>query len=203
MKHGGNVKNFFGLFGVRNMNRNSFVWVFDLDGTLWKENSHVFIVERHLGYKKYTNVLARLWCKIDFFSYMVALNKDYLKVSKEEIDAFLPSIIKITSGMLTEAKNNNEQVIILSSAPSGIVKKAEKLFGVPSYHADIGKKANKLLELLGSNKDIYVVTDNLSDLDLIELSAKTYFRVTRAGYKKKLIKYQDKIVFLNKGIKNE
>ncbi len=174
------------------------VWIFDLDGTLWEENSHVCIVEKYLRKKKYTNLLSRVWCRLSFSSYMNALDKDYQEMPKEAIKKFNPTIVKKTDEMIKAALSRKEQVMILSSAPNEIVNEAARIFGVPAYHADIGKKSEVLKNLTNQLNQIVVVTDNLSDKDLIALSNRTFFRVTRTRNKRKLKQYQDKIVFLEK-----
>lgn len=153
------------------------VWIFDLDGTLWEENSHVCIVEKYLRKKKYTNLLSRVWCRLSFSSYMNALDKDYQEMPKEAIKKFNPTIVKKTDEMIKAALSRKEQVMILSSAPNEIVNEAARIFGVPAYHADIGKKSEVLKNLTNQLNQIVVVTDNLSDKDLIALSNRTFLEL--------------------------
>lgn len=179
-----------------NIISNNVVWIFDLDGTLWEENSHVSIVEKHLGRKKYTNLLSRIWCRFFFDSFMESLNRDYRDVPQENIKNFNPHIVTETSEMVRNALKRGEKVIIISSAPVEIVEKAQEMFGVPAYHAEIGKKA-EIYKCIGVNSNkVNVVTDNVSDKDLIEISDTTYFRLNKQNSKRRLTEYQDKILYL-------
>jgi len=173
------------------------VWIFDLDGTLWEENSHVCIVEQHLRWKKYTNFLSRIWCRLDFDSFMTSLNRDYTNITEEDIKKFNPHIVSKTNELLKAALERKDEIFIISSAPVEIIEKAKNIFGVPSYHAEIGKKKELCDTLNIKNKSLIVVTDNVSDLDLIRISDKTYFRLKKAKNKKKLIEHQDRIKFFH------
>lgn len=187
-----NVKN-----GIKDL------WIFDLDGTLWMENSHVAIVEQFLGWRKYTNFFSRVYGKFFFKKYYADLCDDYSKIKSEYIKKeFHPHIQNEVINILNQAKSKSDDVYILSNAPKEIIEFAEEMFKIKGFRAPIGEKGKVLQELFTSWDRLSVVTDNLTDISLIELSDKTYFFVAKNRYKgtmKKLNRYLEKTDVICKG----
>lgn len=174
------------------------LWIFDLDGTLWEENSHVSIVENYVGWKKYTNIVARIYGHFFFDSYMKYLNRDYKHIPCSDIKKFKPHIRQAAIDLLNDAITNNNHAVILTNAPENIVRFARQYFNVEAYHAEIGKKVERLKLMDKGWKDIFVVTDNLSDIDLISVSTQTYFIIQKNKRRvyQKLKNYSDKVVYM-------
>lgn len=58
---------------------------------------------------------------------------------------------------------------------------AEERFGIKGYHADVGEKANVVENM--SYDELHIVTDNISDLDIIEKAQKAIIIITKNNKK--------------------
>jgi len=146
------------------------VCVTDLDGTLWKENSEVCIVEKYYNNKKYSGIRGKIWGKINLNSLVESLNKDFDRIPEEYVRSFSlntnPSVLDI----LDKYKKKGFEILILSNAPSLIVDYGMKILKARGYHCEIGKKAKVLRNIYPSIDYLVTISDNKSDEDLFEIS---------------------------------
>lgn len=152
------------------MGKNKFLYVFDLDGTLWEENSHIFLVEKYVGWKKYSNIFAKIVSRLMPDYYMVQLNKDFAQIPKGFVREFRPHYRNDAVRELYRAKREGHRVIILSNAPLEIIRFAEEKFQTEGFQAPVGEKDKILKELIPVWERLFVVTDNLTDMSMINIA---------------------------------
>lgn len=148
--------------------------VFDLDGTLWKINSHFEILNAYFKTKLYTSFSFRLlnhFFKKKAYYYIC---KKYKEIPKEFVYSFEPEFNPEIISLLEEKKKAGFFCLILSNAPYEIAEHAAERLSIPFLCAPIGKKKSVLDENY-SYSQLFVCTDNIDDMDLIKAS--TYKKI--------------------------
>lgn len=145
--------------------------VFDLDGTLWEKNSHLFILNSYFHTGFYTGLIARFFSHFFKSAWQHTIDKKLQKVPSSFIENFDISEFEINDKIrnLLEEKKLNSKVVFISNAPEQIVRKAAACFGVDGFRADAGKKSDVLRENFNYKK-LFVCTDNKSDSDLLKIA---------------------------------
>ncbi len=155
--------------------------VFDLDGTVWKENSHVDIVNKYYKYGTIIIMLEKVLNRIMPGEYMQWLNNKFNKIPNHYIAQYNPTVNTNVLQLEEKYKENLWNICFISNAPLRIVQMAEERFGIKGYHADVGEKANVVENM--SYDELHIVTDNISDLDIIEKAQKAIIIITKNNKK--------------------
>lgn len=146
------------------------VCVFDLDGTLWKVNSHIDIVENFFGKKIYSSIIGKLLYRVMPRQYMKMLNHDYARIPQEFIDRYNPIFRQDAIDLLEMEKSRNSYVMVISNAPVEILATVQRRLGIDVLQAEVGKKDQVLKSVVSTWSNLLVVTDNLTDASLLELA---------------------------------
>ncbi len=140
--------------------------VFDLDGTLWIENSHIDILNRFYHTKRYNSLINRMLNRFFPRLYMRHLYSRYEKIPSEFIEQYKPSFLNKSMELVAACVRESYFVIIISNAPKEIVMNAANQLSLPYLHTEQANKYKKLLQNYEYRK-LLVCTDNLSDTDLL------------------------------------
>lgn len=140
--------------------------VFDLDGTLWMENSHIDILNQFYHTQRYNSLLSRIINRFFPGLYMRHLFSRYERISPEFIDQYKPHFLGKSIELVDACARERYFVIIISNAPIEIVINAANRLSLPYLRTDHANKYRELLENY-EFKELLVCTDNLSDTDLL------------------------------------
>lgn len=165
--------------------------VFDLDGTLWTVNSHIDLVEKYMHHHFFSSRIGKMLYLVNSNFFMALLNMQFKKVPDEYIDNYLPELRNNIVDMLRKNQNNS---IIITNAPDRIAKRAHEIFNVPVYTAGTGNKLGVLKTLDYEWEYLTVVTDNLTDSDLIKNANRAYI-ITTEKRKKQFQLLESKVYF--------
>lgn len=141
--------------------------VFDLDGTLWNDNSHYEILKCYYKTNFYNSFFFRLFRH--FFkqlAYQHICNK-YKRIPKDYSLSFELPFNQERLSLLYDKKKEQYECIIVTNAPYEIAFHAAERLSIPFVRAPIGQKKNKLDEIY-DYKELFVCTDNIEDIDLIK-----------------------------------
>lgn len=161
--------------------------VFDLDGTLYIGNSHLEILNTFFNTRMYTSFLFKILCRVFSSACLNRLYFQYRKIPKDYSTRFVLRFRESAICKLREMVELGYEVIIISNAPEELILSAASILGVKWLKADIGKKGEKLIENFSYDL-LFVCTDNLSDIDLLQL-ADTSLVYSSARKKKYFNKY--------------
>lgn len=139
--------------------------IFDLDGTLYKGNSHIEYLSlryRTMLFKTY------IW---KLFSWMFpALSMKIIwylyKNKKDKAHEFLLPFRKETMEIFDEYKREGWTIAIVSNAPSELLIKPAYILQVNAYRANQNEKL-AFVKKKFDYKKLFVCTDNTSDIDLV------------------------------------
>ncbi len=140
--------------------------VFDLDGTLWFNNSHVDLVYSYYKLKKIHIYAIKIIGRLSHKYHMKFLNKKFESIPDEFINNFNPEWNEKVLSILNAEKDAGTNVIVITNAPERISNFAQKKLNVPVYHAGIGKKDEVLSRF--SYDELSVFSDNKTDLNIME-----------------------------------
>ena len=140
--------------------------VFDLDGTLWFNNSHVDLVYSYYKLKKIHIYAVKVLGRLSHKYHMKFLNKKFDNIPDEFINSFEPRWNETLLGILNKEKDVGANVIVITNAPERICDFAKKTLDVPVYHAEIGKKDEVLNNF--SYDELSVFSDNKTDYNIME-----------------------------------
>ena len=100
--------------------------VFDLDGTLWKKNSHIFMLNIYFHTHFYTGLLARIFSRLFPEFWQKTIDRKFAEIPQSFISDFDISNFGIDASIknILEKKKKNSTVVIVSNAPERIVQKA-------------------------------------------------------------------------------
>lgn len=159
--------------------------VFDLDGTLWKENSHYEILNKYFQ----TNFYKSIWFRIfnHFFKKKMYcfICKKYEEIPKDFVNSFSLDFDPEILELLRLKQEANFFCVIISNAPLEIISKASSRLNIPYLKAPIGRK-KLILDENYSYNELFVCTDNKEDIDLIVASISRKIIITR--YNRKFFK---------------
>ena len=96
---------------------------------------------------------------------MEILNILFNKIPDAYIESFSPTYNLNIVDKMKEYKKNGWDVMIITNAPEKIVNLAKQIFKVEVKQARISCKSNLLNDI--DYKNLKVVTDNITDMDLI------------------------------------
>lgn len=145
------------------------ICIFDLDGTLWKVNSHLDIVNKYYSYNGFVISFNRIWCALFYSSFMNHLNLLFEKIPCSYKENYNPPFRTDGENLLKKAKNEYDSVLVISTAPEEILNNVKKRVDIPVIQSLAGKKYETLKSYIkGDIGYLCAVTDNLSDRDLIE-----------------------------------
>lgn len=140
--------------------------VFDLDGTLWAENSHIDILNKYYQTQRFTSLAFKI---INRFFPTLAIEylfNEFSKIPETFIENYSPTFIKHTLHLIDEIKQQGYHILIVSNAPEQIVKNAALRLDLPYICSDIGRKYFALKSKFEFDT-LFVCTDNKSDVDLL------------------------------------
>lgn len=143
--------------------------VFDLDGTLWAENSHLYVLNQYYKTTFFTSICFKFLYKIFPGKMQTYIDRKIEPVSKDFIGGLNYTYNDEVLKLLRKKENECDKVLIITNAPLQIVDYAEKVFNVTALHASIGKKLTVLREYCEYTV-LFVCTDNRSDRDLLRAS---------------------------------
>ena len=141
--------------------------VFDLDGTLWKYNSHIEILNSFYKTKFFTSVCYKALNKLFKKRLYSFICTAYERIPKEYVLDFNLPFDEEKVALLQKKKQEGFFVLIVSNAPYEICKNAAKRLDVEFIKAPIAGKLQSLTKTY-SYDELFVCTDNIEDLDLIE-----------------------------------
>ena len=143
--------------------------VFDLDGTLYKCNSHVEILNIYRANWFYKSIFFKLLGLV-FPRFILKKNtKDFYELAVFHAESFHPEFRESALNILKEKQKENYHVIILSNAPFELVKEAGRRLNIPAYSAKPGEKSKVIDKLRPFNK-LFVCTDNKNDADILTIA---------------------------------
>lgn len=156
--------------------------VFDLDGTLWKGNSHYEILNAYFKTSFYTSLIfrfARHFFRKQMYKFIC---RKYEEIPKMFSLSFEMEFNKTVISILEQKKKEGYFCLIVSNAPLEIIIHASQRLGLPYLKAPIGKK-KEVLDQNYTYKTLFVCTDNIEDIDLIEASDARNIVYTNANKK--------------------
>lgn len=152
--------------------------VFDLDGTLWKVNSHVDIINKYFKLIKFDGFIARIYRNIFPNHYMKILNYMYSKIPRYYVSNYKPKFRTSALNIMHEIEKEGYKVIIISNAPVEIVCSASERLKVEARKASINEKNIELLQNY-TYSFLFVCTDNISDTNILDLADRYKIYVTK------------------------
>lgn len=162
------------------------ICVFDLDGTLWEENSHVEIVGKY-RYGKFYSVMRPFEKIIAHFrpkEYQKYLNASFEKIPVEFVKTYPYQYRNDALKELEKRRKEGNSLLILSNAPPIVAQIAAKKVQVEYLSAEIGEKDKALIKRFPRWDKLVVVTDNLSDANLLLLADEAIIYTPRKRKKK-------------------
>lgn len=143
--------------------------IFDLDGTLYKGNSHIEILNKYYSTELFSSVLfkclGRLFPDIQLRIMNVLYDNLPIRFKESFVIDFSDKVINI----LEEKRRNGFFILILSTAPERLIVNAALVLNV-KYHKCLAGKKQNILRNNYSFQYLFVCTDNKSDIDLLNLA---------------------------------
>lgn len=158
------------------MHYESKIAVFDLDGTLWNVNSHYELLNLYYKTKFFTSFLYRLMYKLVPIVGQKIRDVCFEKVSDSFIDGINFEFNYEIVNLLKQKESEGYKILIISNAPREIIiKNASKRLNCDYLCARQNEKLS-VLNSVYSYSDLFVCTDNTTDIDLLQ-AATTYYLV--------------------------
>lgn len=165
--------------------------VFDLDGTLYENNSHMEVLNlfykdryRSLGYRLFAFFLPKYFQR--------HIDVAFERISTSFIEKVQHEVRKSAVELLKKRVDEGYYPLIISNAPVVLVKIAAGKFGIDYRRADIGNKSMFLNEF--DYEELFVCTDNSTDLDILALA--DYSVVYTDRKRKKIFSDLNNVTFL-------
>lgn len=149
------------------MNTVDKIAVFDLDGTLWKVNSHYEILNKYYNTAYWTSFMFRLYACC--FPENAVRKRDvfYSKIPESFINSMSFEFNEKVVGLLRKKESEGFKVLIISNAPTEcIVRNASDRLGCNYLTAKVGEKVLELKRYY-RYQSLFVCTDNTTDVDLL------------------------------------
>ncbi len=143
--------------------------VFDLDGTLWRINSHLSILNEYYQTHLFTSLGAKIVSKVSYHFFEKILYRYYAEIPQEFIENFNPPFQESALRILNKSREAGFVPLIVSNAPCEIVCQAAKRLKMDYLCAKRGKKA-KEFEANYRYNVLMVCTDNKTDCDLLNIA---------------------------------
>lgn len=142
--------------------------VFDLDGTLWKVNSHYELLNLYYKTTFWTSFFYKVINKISQKYADYVRDKYFKKIPESFIDNVNFEFDRKIVSMLENKRNQGYEIVIISNAPKEIiVKNAATRLNCKYICAKAGEKFNALIHNYSYN-ELFVCTDNTTDIDLLK-----------------------------------
>lgn len=142
---------------------------FDLDGTLYKDNSHIEILCMYYNTIFFKSIffvaLGKISSKIQLKIMDFMYERIPHTVRENFILEFSPKILRL----LKKKTDMGYYPVILSSAPFDLIKGAAEYLKIDFCKCIAGKKNEALLQRYKYNR-LFVCTDNKTDVNLINLA---------------------------------
>mgnify|MGYP002863489836 CR=1 FL=1 len=139
---------------------------FDLDGTLWDANSHYEILKAYFKTHFYESLVFRTFRHFFKNQAYHHICKKYEKIPKDYALSFELPFNEHRLALLKSKQLEGFACVIVTNAPYEIAFHASERLSVPFIKAPIGQKKSALDEQY-SYKELFVCTDNIEDLDLL------------------------------------
>ena len=152
--------------------------VFDMDGTLYTCNSHMELLNQVYGRRIFDSFAMKVYGKLFGKRYLKLLNDTYERVPKEFIEAFKPEFRKSAIKLLEKKQSEGYHIIIVSNAPKELIEGAAKRLSVNWHRAEINGKDKVVLSEYKYDT-LFVCTDNISDMNLLDLAGECAIYVTK------------------------
>lgn len=163
--------------------------VFDLDGTLWKVNSHYELLNIFYNSKFYTSLFYRCLCKFSPVIGERIRDKYFEKIPDSFISTVNFDFEEKILNLMNQKKNAGYNILVISNAPREIiVSNAAKRLGCKYLCAKIGEKSVVLKESFFWN-ELFVCTDNTTDIDLLDIATSYYLVFPNSRIKRFFKKY--------------
>jgi hypothetical protein len=144
--------------------------VFDLDGTLYRDNSHLVLLNRYYKTTIFTSFLMKLIGKISSLYQLQILYFFYDRIPLEYINQMIFDVRGKVYDVFIEKKNEGFLPVIISNAPYALVNFAAKKFMVEYWFSVQDEKKSIILNKNFLYNELFVCTDNITDLDVIKLA---------------------------------
>lgn len=146
--------------------------IFDLDGTLWCINSHIDIIRKFYRQSYLKQFIYKVFGKCLPNIYLHHINHLFEKIPDAYVNKYCPVFRHDALELLDVAKTEGYEILIISLAPQRILDNVEKRLKLPVLRGMHGRKGEVLRQYYENWERLVVVTDNISDCDLIKMSDK-------------------------------
>lgn len=151
---------------------NKKIVVFDLDGTLWSVNSHADIIQQYYKWNAFKRLIHKIIGKFLPSIHLKYLTALFDKIPNSYVSKYCPDFRQDALKVLNKAKSEGYDVLIISLAPQRILDNVSKRLDFPVLKSPPGKKNEILKQHYTNWETLVVVTDNLSDCNLINMADK-------------------------------
>jgi phosphoserine phosphatase len=155
--------------------------VFDLDGTLWRENSHTDILNKYYHFKISDNLIMKVFRNIFPNTYMSLLNRLFNRIPDGFVNDYRPKFKKAVQKIMKEYQSKSYKIVIISNAPKRIINRAAERLSVNGIQAPISEK-NKIVSAM-EYKRLAVISDNITDYNLMLLADEVHVVVNQHNSK--------------------
>lgn len=152
--------------------------VFDLDGTLYKCNSHIEILNAKYKIKFFDSFFMKIVGKLYNSLYIKILTSAYNRIPKAFIRDFRIEFRKSALELFRKAQSDGFHVVIVSNAPKELIESAAMRLNTEWYRTEIGYKSH-LIQSKFEYKNLLVCTDNVSDMNLLDIADQKYIFITK------------------------
>lgn len=146
--------------------------VFDLDGTLWSINSHADIIQKYYSWNAFQLLIHKAIGKCLPNFHLKYITNLFDKIPDSYVNDYHPKFRKDALKILNRARKEVYDILIISLAPQRILDNVSKRLGVPVLKSQPGKKGEILKQHYVNWGTLVVVTDNISDCDLVNMADK-------------------------------
>lgn len=143
--------------------------VFDLDGTLYRCNSHIEILSDYYGLRLFDCFAARVFGRMFGTAYLRLLTYFYNRIPTDRKSAFSPEFRAGAVRLLRKKQEDGFEVVIVSNAPTELIRSAAERLCVDWLRADVNRK-NEAVAAHYAYERLFVCTDNVSDANLLDMA---------------------------------
>ena len=143
--------------------------VFDLDDTLYIDNSHFAILNTYYHTQLFTSIPMRALGKIFPALRLRFVNLFYNRIPRTFRQHFLLPYRQDVLTLLKERQKAGDKVIIVSNAPIDLLQAAARDLNVEYISAKVKEKAISVKKNF-NYKYLFVCTDNKTDIDLLSIA---------------------------------
>lgn len=143
--------------------------VFDLDDTLYVDNSHFAILNTYYHTHFFTSIPMRALGKFFPVLRLRFINLFYKRIPHNYRQHFLLPYRQDVLALLNKRKRAGDRVVIVSNAPIDLLQAAARDLNVEYISARVSRKAVSVQENF-MYKHLFVCTDNKTDIDLLNIA---------------------------------